>query len=161
MVEGMNMNTTKQQLRLAYALVLAARMALGRQQWELAESLRQAAGVLWPDYPDLVELQATVLYLTHQDGDALALLHGRTDTRSLVLAAACLIRLRDPSWRETLQEVLKRDDDDDDDEAALTLARRLWETNAGISAPEAETETEATSNNRLSDGFVYFQGVRA
>lgn len=148
---------TKQQLRLAYALVLATRTALGSQQWELAESLRQAAEVLWPDYPDLVELHAVGLYQTGRDGDALALLHGRTDTRSLVLAAACLIRLRDPSWRETLQEALKRDDD----EAALTSARRLWEINAGVSAPDVETKTESTSNNRLSDGFVYFQGVRA
>ena len=151
------MNKTKQQLRLAYALVLAARKALGCQQWELAESLRQAAGVLWPDFPDLVELQATVLHQTDRDGDALALLHGRTDTRSLVLAAACLIRLRDPSWRETLQEVLKRDDD----EAALIAARHLWEINAGRSVPEAEAEAEASSNNRSSTGFAYFLGVRA
>lgn len=148
------MNATKQQQCLALALVLAARMALGSQQWELAESLRQAVSALWPDFPDLVEMQATVLHQTGRDGDALALLHGRTDTRSLVLAAACLIRLRDPSWRETLQDVLKRDDD----EAALASARRLWETNAGESAVEAGAEA---SSNRASAEFVYFQGVRA
>jgi hypothetical protein len=154
MVEGINMNTTTQQQRLAYALVLVARVALGKQQSELVESLRQAAAVLWPDVPDLVELQATVLYQTARYGDALALLHGLTDTRSLVLAAACLIRLRDPSWREALQEVLSRDDD----EAALVSARRLWKTNAGTSAPESEPNATI---NRLSASFVNFQGVRA
>ncbi len=157
------MNTTKQHRRFAHALVLMARMVLGRQQWEQADTLCQAAGVLWPEYPDLVELKATILYQTHQDGEALALLHGRTDTRSLVLAVACRIRLQDPSWRETLQEVLTRDDD----EAALTTARRLWQINSGESAFESEIEKQAdtqtvpASNNKLSNGLFYFQGVRA
>lgn len=156
------MIATKQQQLLAQALVQAARAALGAQQPEPAEALREAIGVLWPDCPDLVELQGTVLYLTFRTGEALALLHGRTDTRSLALKGACLNRLQHPDWREPLQEVLMRDDD----EGALRFAHKMLAME-GEAVPrpaaekEVETNTETEAACDMSGKFLHFQGVRA
>lgn len=150
------MKTMKQQQLLAQGLVLAARAALAVQQHEPAETLREAIGVLWPECPDLVELQAMALYLTHQSGEALALLHGRTDTRSLALRGACLKRLQHPDWRAPLQEVLTRDDD----EGALTFAYQIFDI-AGEAVTVPVQAIEAAGERDKPKRFPPYQGVRA
>ncbi len=148
------MNATTQQQMMAQALVLGARAALTVQQPEQAEVMREAIAALWPECPDLVELQAMVLYLTNRTGEALALLHERTDTRSLALKAACLSRLQHPDWREPLQEVLTREDD----EWARTFAYKMFDIE-GEPAPASVHKTVAETDS--TDRFSIRQGVRA
>jgi hypothetical protein len=125
---------TKQKQLLAKLMVPAARAALGVQQTETAKTLCQAIAQLWPDCPDLVELQIVNCILTQQTGEAMALLHGRTDTRSLAFLAVCMHRLRNPAWREPLHTVLTREDD----EGALQLAYRILEVTGETVVPERE-----------------------
>jgi hypothetical protein len=156
MVEGMNMTSMNQQQLLAQVLVLAARAALAVQQHEPADALRKAISVLWPECPDLVELHAMVLYLSHQSGDALALLHGRTDTRSLAIRGACLKYLQHPDWRSPLQEVLMREDDG----GALTFAYRMFDI-VGEPLPVSTPVLELAGERGMPGRFPPFQGVRA
>ena len=111
-----------------------------------------AIRLLWPDCPELLELNATVLYMTFRSGEALALLHGHGDTRALIIRAACLMRLNDPDWREPLMEVLKRNDD----EIAVKCAHRLFEV-SGESLPALTSDSMSKSIQEL----IFFQGVKA
>lgn len=150
------MTSMNRQQLLAQVFVLAARAALAVQQHEPADALREAIAVLWPECPDLVELQAMALYLSHQYGEAMALLHGRTDTRSLALRGACLKRLQHPDWRAPLLEVLTRDDDS----GALTFAYRMFDI-AGEAAPAPASALAAAGERGMPRIFPPFQGVRA
>jgi hypothetical protein len=156
MVEGINMTSMNKQQLMAQVCVLAARAALAVQQHEPAEALTEAIVVLWPECPDLVELQAMALYLSQQYGEAMAVLHGRSDTRSLAIRGACLRRLQHPEWRAPLQEVLTRDDDG----GALTFAYRMFDI-AGEAVPVPMSVPEAAGERGLPGRFPLFQGVRA
>jgi len=145
------MNNEKQQL-MAEVLLLGARCALSVKAYDEAHALIKATDRLWPDYPDLVDVKATLLYMRYQTGEALAILHGRNDTRSLAIKAACFLRLNIADWYELLQEILERDDD----ESARIFAITMFKIN-GIPV----LETTANADETTSDKFSLFTGIRA